>query len=129
MPTAAIIQIIFQLRLEYQIVLHQERQLEHVLAGLSIWSPQTGLILKMTNYSNWDTLSLNTQIFTQEALIQQLQQQFQTTILIGAALKYQRSFKNFCQQLGITQTIPAKDRLSLKRDYILDDKIKVYLPR
>ena len=121
-------QIMYHLQIEYQTILFQERQLEEVLASLSIWQQNTGLIVHMVNYNNWDSLSLATQIFDHNLIMDYLQEKFQTTILVGAALAYQHSFHNFCQQLGLTQKVPAKDYLLLKRDYPLDQQIQIYLP-
>lgn len=122
-------QIIYQLKIQYQVLWQQEHQLEQVLAGLSVWQPDTGLMVMMQDYSNWDSISLATQMFNQNTIVTKLQEKFRTTIFIGAALQYHHSFRNFCQQLGIKEKLPKKDYLILKRDYDLNQQLQVYLPR
>ncbi|UQS81497.1 DEAD/DEAH box helicase [Bombilactobacillus folatiphilus] len=124
----ALEQVLQQITDEYLILQQQLQQLKAILESLSIWQEPGGLVLTMLNYQDWDSLKLATQIFNQENIIQKLQTQFPITILIDATLKYHNSFHNFLQQLGLSQSIAQKNKLSLQRDFNLEERLKVYLP-
>lgn len=119
--------IIYQLRTEYSTLVYQERQIEDLLASGSIWRTHTSWILQQTQYHNWDSLSLGTQLFDQSNYLTALQEQFSCCLFIGGTLAYHHSFQNFQQQLGLTQPLDRQQKLILKRDFALETRLQVYV--
>lgn len=119
--------LMLHIRIEYLRILGQEQKLDSVIERLGSLTARNGLIISMRNYDNWNSIKLSDHVLVLSNMLKELSKHFKTTILVGAALAYQHSFKNFIQKLDIGN-IGRANKIILKRDYSLTNKIKIYVP-